>query len=202
MKTPLARVGRVQEPKDPAADIEILNQLSAVHALQSRRAAGRDSMLRLLTERQALVERLTAEIEVERKRTLAAGESTVMHADSERAHESVVGMERALDRARADLALSTAEAAPRIEAAADEVASLERRAHHLASGLSTEASRIYLSLSRARRAPFAATLSDGCCDGCNMRLPSGLLGEIRRTAGLYRCPFCKRVVSDRAATSV
>jgi len=72
----------------------------------------------------------------------------------------------------------------------------DERASRLASGLSPGARIIYRSLIRARKWPFAIGLNGDSCSGCNMRLPSGLLGDIRRVTSLHRCPFCKRVLAD------
>jgi predicted nucleic acid-binding Zn-ribbon protein len=192
MKVPAAQVHG--DENGLAADIAILNQLSAVQAAQNKRAAGRDAVLRLLKDSETAVERLVCEIQIERNRVVTAGGSTGEDVEPERARATLLEKEQALAQARADLVISTAGMTPEIEAAADELASLERRARSLAGGLSAEAARIYASLARARRSPFAATLKDECCDGCNMRLPSSLLGEIRRVAKLHSCPFCKRVL--------
>lgn len=91
---------------------------------------------------------------------------------------------------------------PQIDEMAGQVASVVQAADRLASGLSTAASRIYSYLARTRRIPFAVSLKGDCCGGCNLRLPSSLLGEIRRVPRLYRCPSCNRAVStDTTAPS-
>jgi predicted nucleic acid-binding Zn-ribbon protein len=199
MKAPAALVHGTAD--DPAADIAILNQLSAVRSAHDRRAAAREGMLRLLQVRETAVERLASEIAVERKDVATAGTSNGQILDADLTRARLVEREQALEQARMDLAVTIASTTPEIRAAEDELASLEQRARRLAGGLSEEASRIYASLSRVRRPPFAATLKDDCCDGCNMRLPSSFLGEIRRLRKLHRCPFCKRVVSISSTAS-
>ena len=90
---------------------------------------------------------------------------------------------------------SSADPSQRMEARAKEEAAAEEQARRLAGGHSPDARRVYASLWTARRLPFAVALTSDCCSGCNMRLPSGVLGEIRRVRRLHRCPSCKRVVS-------
>jgi hypothetical protein len=70
-----------------------------------------------------------------------------------------------------------------------------READRLASSLSSSAARIYRSLVVSRKWPFAVALNHDWCGACNLRLPSALVGEIRREARLHRCPSCKRVVT-------
>ncbi len=100
-----------------------------------------------------------------------------------------------LARERQAPELSSADPSQRMEALAKEEAAAAERARRLAGGLSPDARRIYASLWTASRLPFAVGLTGDCCSGCNMRLPSGVLGEMRRVRRLHRCPSCKRVVS-------
>ena len=108
---------------------------------------------------------------------------------------TVHGAQTRLARERNATELLSADPSQRIVALAKEKAAGEERARRLAGGLSPDARRIYAALWTARRLPFAVALTSDCCSGCNMRLPSGVLGEIRRVRRLHRCPSCKRVVS-------
>jgi predicted nucleic acid-binding Zn-ribbon protein len=89
----------------------------------------------------------------------------------------------------------------RVRAADDHSNSLEERASRLASELSPAAFRIYGALVKAGKWPFTIALNGESCGACNMRLPSGLVGEIRRMTTLHRCPFCKRVLAETTVPS-
>ena len=108
---------------------------------------------------------------------------------------TVHGAQRGLARERDAPDPSSADPSQQTEALAKEDAAAEEQARRLASGLSPDARRVNASLWTARRLPFAVGLTDDCCSGCNMRLASGILGEMRRVRRLHRCPSCKRVVS-------
>jgi hypothetical protein len=104
-------------------------------------------------------------------------------------------VEQSIDQKAADPVTSGPDLSPRLEALAKEQATADEQAGRLEARLSPDVRRIYASLSIARRPPFVATLKGDCCSGCNMRLPSALLGEVRRVRRLYVCPSCKRVLS-------
>ena len=104
-------------------------------------------------------------------------------------------VEGAFDETRADLDPPGADLSPRLESLATEQAAADESAHRLAASLSPDARRIYVSLSTAHRRPFIVPLKGDGYSGCNMRLPSGLLGDIRRLRRLHLCPSCKRVLS-------
>jgi C4-type zinc ribbon protein len=199
MKANITGVLGKEELDEIAADIAILAQLSTVHGAHARLARERDALIATLTGRRIAVEQLAAALGRDRRRVPSAGLPEEDPTDRESQPGSLEEREVALDRARADLDLSAADLTSSLQALVAEQAAAEEKARRLAGGLSPDARRIYASLSTARRLPLAVTLKGDYCGGCNMRLPSGLLGEIRRVRRLHRCPSCKRVVSYSAA---
>lgn len=179
MKANVATVPGETESDEITADVAILVQLSTVHGALARLARERDELTATLAARRRALEQPAV--------------------DQGPHDASIAAKQQAVDRERTDLDLLAADLTPRLAALATEEATAEGRARRLAGGLSLDGRRIYSSLATARRLPFAVTLRGDCCSGCNMRLPSGLLGEIRRVRRLHRCPSCKRVVSSSAA---
>jgi hypothetical protein len=199
MKANIASVLGEAESDELTADIAILVQLSTVHGAQARLARERDALIATLAGRHHAVEQLAADLERDRQRVPPGGLPEGDGADRGAQAGNLDEKQKALDRARADLDLSAADLTSRLGALATDQAAAEEKARRLPGGLSPDARRIYSSLTSARRLPLAVTLKGDCCSGCNMRLPSGLLGQIRRVRRLHRCPSCKRVVSCAAA---
>ena len=199
MKANIARIPGETEPDEIAADIAILAQLSTVHGTQTRLGKERELLLATITQRRREVERRAADLETARRRATVAGSPDDGRVENATDRAILDDKQRAIDEATAELELSIRELTPREAGLAAEQRSAEEIARRLSGGLSLEARRIYASLSSVRRLPFSVALTGECCGGCNMRLPSGLLGEIRRTRRLHRCPSCKRVVSASSA---
>jgi predicted nucleic acid-binding Zn-ribbon protein len=170
-----ARLAESPEEIDPTHDIGILIKLSEAHrAPHTTLVSERDGSVAFLPERRKRIEQIAAQ--VERRRKARA--------------QPVPEMPLA-----AVLTFET-QADGRTGAGDDDGTSSEQRAHRLASGLSSSADRIYRALVKARKWPFTIVLNGDSCSSCNMRLPSGLVGEIRRMTKLHRCPFCGRVVAE------
>ena len=191
-----AKLAESLEGTDPTDDLGILIKLSAVHGVLQNLASERDEILHFLPERRKRIEQIAAQVEARRKALTVQAADTVS-VDVESARPLVDVEARVPPQAAATGVLLTLETHTkgRIGAAGDDGSSLAERASRLASALSPNAFRIYRSLVQARKWPWTIGLNGDSCSGCNMRLPSGLLGEIRRVTTLHRCPFCKRVIA-------
>ena len=44
------------------------------------------------------------------------------------------------------------------------------------------------------RGPAVATVNEGCCSACHLRLPAVLDYEIRKAPGIFTCPHCRRML--------
>lgn len=52
----------------------------------------------------------------------------------------------------------------------------------------------YETLVEVGRFPVVVAIHRGGCSGCHVRLPTAVEYESRRTAGLYDCPHCHRML--------
>jgi hypothetical protein len=179
-------MGESAEDVDPAADMAILGSLSAVHA-----------KIRALATQRSTPQSASSELES----VVRAAAADVASADVEMVGARVKGEARGHLQREGGVASSAVEIDGGAGSPASAGTSLEERARHLASGLSGTAARIYRALVANGRWPFATVLRGDWCGACNMRLPSSLVGAIRRRTDLHRCPFCKRVVAAADTTA-
>src|SRR5882757_5045192 len=200
--TATANVNESPEGTDPTDDMGILIKLSAVHGALHNLASDRDGILPFLPERRKRIEEIAAQVDARRKALARPAVGIESAAAVESAQPQPHAETRVPPQAAAEGALLILEtqAKERTGTAAGDCSSLEERASRLAAGLSPSAFRIYRSLTDARKWPFTILLNGDSCSGCNMRLPSALVCEFRRTSTLHRCPFCKRVLAAAKTT--
>jgi uncharacterized protein len=77
------------------------------------------------------------------------------------------------------------------------VAELERasaRRAELAGGIDPELLELYDDLRRQKKGVGAAALVDGVCQGCHEQLSSMELDKLKRTDGVRRCEYCRRIL--------
>lgn len=72
----------------------------------------------------------------------------------------------------------------------------ERRAEResLTPALDEELLELYEDLRSAKKGVGAARLVDGVCQGCHQKLSAVELDRIRRTEGVRRCEYCRRIL--------
>lgn len=72
----------------------------------------------------------------------------------------------------------------------------ERRAERseLAAGFDEELLELYEDLRRTKRGVGAAALVDGVCQGCHQKLSAVELDRIKRSEGVRRCEYCRRIL--------
>jgi predicted nucleic acid-binding Zn-ribbon protein len=72
----------------------------------------------------------------------------------------------------------------------------ERRAERdaLTPALDEELLELYEDLRSAKKGVGAARLVDGVCQGCHQKLSAMELDRIRRTEGIRRCEYCRRIL--------
>jgi len=190
------------EATDPTDDMGILIKLSVLHGAFHNLASDRNGILPLLPERRKPIEQIAAQVD-DRRRALAR---PTVEIESPAAVESAPPQLQAAAivppkaEAEGTLLILETQAEGRTATASGECTSLEARASRLAAGLSPSAFRIYRSLADAKKWPFTIVLNGDSCSGCNMRLPSALVSEFRRTSTLHRCPSCKRVLAAAETT--
>jgi uncharacterized protein len=72
----------------------------------------------------------------------------------------------------------------------------ERRAERssLADQFDGELLELYEDLRRSKRGVGAAALIDGVCQGCHQKLSAAELDRIKRSEGVRRCEYCRRIL--------
>jgi predicted nucleic acid-binding Zn-ribbon protein len=76
---------------------------------------------------------------------------------------------------------------------ADLVARREER-DRLAAGIDPELLELYEDLRPQKKGVAAVALVDGVCQGCHEKLSSVELDRVKRTEGIARCEYCRRIL--------
>jgi uncharacterized protein len=110
-------------------------------------------------------------------------------------------MEGRLPQLEAELAETRTRLAEVSEGSESEMADVtkalaDRRAERsaLASGFDEELVELYEDLRRTKRGVGAASLVDGVCQGCHQKLSAVELDRIKRSEGVRRCEYCRRIL--------
>jgi predicted nucleic acid-binding Zn-ribbon protein len=176
---------------DVAADIRVLEELSAVHATLAQLSRQRDEIKQPIRELRARMGEIAARIEGNTRRLAELGsgvpvdpEALRLQIDDDRTlhQKSSLELDRALELAKGPLGQIAAE-----------TGAANQQLHAISRGLSLDARRAYRELSRLGRLPFVARLQRDRCEGCHLRVPTSLAGEVEKRRRVHRCPSCKRV---------
>jgi uncharacterized protein len=110
-------------------------------------------------------------------------------------------MEGRLPQLEAELAETRTRLAEVSEGSESELADVtkalvERRAERsaLTAGFDEELVELYEDLRRTKRGVGAAALVDGVCQGCHQKLSAVELDRIKRSEGVRRCEYCRRIL--------
>jgi predicted nucleic acid-binding Zn-ribbon protein len=76
---------------------------------------------------------------------------------------------------------------------ADLVARRDERAR-IAAGIDPELLELYEDLRPQKKGVAAVALVDGVCQGCHEKLSSVELDRVKRTEGIARCEYCRRIL--------
>jgi predicted nucleic acid-binding Zn-ribbon protein len=76
---------------------------------------------------------------------------------------------------------------------ADLVARRDER-ERLAAGIDPELLELYEELRPQKKGVAAVALVDGVCQGCHEKLSSVELDRVKRTEGIARCEYCRRIL--------
>ena len=76
---------------------------------------------------------------------------------------------------------------------ADLVARRDER-ERLAAGMDPELLELYEELRPQKKGVAAVALVDGVCQGCHEKLSSVELDRVKRTEGIARCEYCRRIL--------
>jgi uncharacterized protein len=64
----------------------------------------------------------------------------------------------------------------------------------LAHNVDPELYTLYMNLLKGGRGLAAAEVKKEICQGCNMNIPPQLFVEIKKSAGVFQCPQCRRIL--------
>src|SRR5438477_114287 len=101
-------------------------------------------------------------------------------------------MDRVLELQELDLSIDHLAARRK----AIEAALVSRRSEREALGpeLDEELLELYEDLRRQKKGIGAAALQDGVCQGCHQKLSALELERLKRTEGIRRCEYCRRIL--------
>jgi predicted nucleic acid-binding Zn-ribbon protein len=66
----------------------------------------------------------------------------------------------------------------------------------LAAGIDEELLELYDDLRASKKGVGAAALVDGVCQGCHEKLSALELDKLKKTEGVKRCDYCRRILID------
>jgi hypothetical protein len=106
----------------------------------------------------------------------------------------VPDLERELAQGRSDAETQETSSRDEAEGVAGEID--ERRASRaaLAGEIDEELLELYEDLRQKKHGVGAAALVDGVCGGCHQKLSALELDRIKRTEGIRRCEYCRRIL--------
>ena len=103
------------------------------------------------------------------------------------AEEHATELRIAVDHVAGDAARELGTVTTDLEARRDERA-------QLAAGIDPELLELYEELRPQKKGVAAAALVDGVCQGCHEKLSSVELDRVKRTEGIARCEYCRRIL--------
>src|SRR2546430_17494605 len=89
------------------------------------------------------------------------------------------------------------DAARELDAASAELVTRRDERARLAAGIDPELLELYEDLRPQKKGVAAVALVDGVCQGCHEKLSSVELDRVKRTDGIARCEYCRRILVDR-----
>ena len=81
-----------------------------------------------------------------------------------------------------------------LTAAEAELVSRTSKRESIASGIDAEVLELYEDLRRQKKGIGAAALVDGVCQGCHEQLSAMELDKLKRSEGVKRCEYCRRIL--------
>ena len=86
------------------------------------------------------------------------------------------------------------DAARELDAVSAELETSRDRRARLAAGIDPELLELYEDLRPQKKGVAAVALVDGVCQGCHEKLSSVELDRVKRTEGIARCEYCRRIL--------
>jgi uncharacterized protein len=99
--------------------------------------------------------------------------------------------------ARETLEREGAGSAVELEQISKDTGNLQEQRDGLAAGIDGELLELYEDLRAQKRGVGVAALVDGVCQGCHQKLSAMELDRLKKTSGIKRCEYCRRILVVR-----
>jgi predicted nucleic acid-binding Zn-ribbon protein len=109
----------------------------------------------------------------------------------------IASAETDVNGAREALERETAGGVTELEQISRSSADLEEQRAGLAAGIDEELLELYEDLRAQKRGVGVAELVDGVCQGCHQKLSAMELDRLKKTTGIKRCEYCRRILVVR-----
>ena len=86
------------------------------------------------------------------------------------------------------------DAARELDAVSAELVTRRDERARLAAGIDSELLELYEDLRPQKKGVAAVGLVEGVCQGCHEKLSSVELDRVKRTDGIARCEYCRRIL--------
>ncbi|HEY2803324.1 MAG TPA: C4-type zinc ribbon domain-containing protein, partial [Actinomycetota bacterium] len=84
-----------------------------------------------------------------------------------------------------------------LERISKDTGNLQEQRDGLAAGIDGELLELYEDLRSQKRGVGVAALVDGVCQGCHQKLSAMELDRLKKTSGIKRCEYCRRILVAR-----
>src|SRR5436190_3785363 len=109
----------------------------------------------------------------------------------------IVTAEADVTSARDTLERESAGSATELERISKDTGNLQEQRDGLAAGIDGELLELYEDLRSQKRGVGVAALIDGVCQGCHQKLSAMELDRLKKTSGIKRCEYCRRILVAR-----
>jgi predicted nucleic acid-binding Zn-ribbon protein len=99
--------------------------------------------------------------------------------------------------ARESLEQRSAGSATELEQISRDTGTFQEQREALAAGIDDELLELYEDLRAQKRGVGVAALVDGVCQGCHQKLSAMELDRLKKTTGIKRCEYCRRILVTR-----
>jgi len=109
----------------------------------------------------------------------------------------IVVAEADVTSARDTLERESVGSAIELEQISKDTGNLQEQREGLAAGIDGELLELYEDLRAQKRGVGVAALVDGVCQGCHQKLSAMELDRLKKTSGIKRCEYCRRILVAR-----
>jgi uncharacterized protein len=134
---------------------------------------------------------------VRRRKASREDELLVLMEEREKVEAAAKDAERRSTTLRDEVDRIAAASDDELTRVATALASSEQERGSIAGEIDAELLELYEDLRRQKKGVDAAALVDGVCQGCHEQLSSVDLDRVKRSTGVRRCEYCRRILVIR-----